>query len=339
MTTTVKKLIGLKTVSQGTALETISLVVPCYNEAQTINKFTEAVWPILEEIDHVRWEIVFVDDGSKDDTLAQLNELALRDMRVRVIGLSRNFGKEVALTAGIDIATGNALIPMDVDLQDPPSLLGEMVAKYLEGWPVVQAARKSRESDSWAKRTTARLFYKIMGKLTPFEVCPNVGDFQLLSRKVIEAIKLYPERTRFMKGITASVGFPRTKIYFDRQPRIDGETKFGFWKLWNFALEGITSFSTLPLRIWSYLGLLTAAVAFGWAAWLVFRTMYFGVVTPGYASIFASTLFVGGIQLLGIGVIGEYVGRISIESRQRPLYHIAHDSKLTPVNHRVRMVA
>lgn len=308
-------------------LEKISLVVPCYNEGSTVGRFIESVWPVLDQIANVDWEVIFVDDGSKDQTLAYLMGVAKNDARVRVIALSRNFGKEVAITAGIDVATGDALIPMDVDLQDPPSLLAEMVAKYREGWPIVQAIRKSRSSDSWVKRTTAKLFYKVMAKLAPFEICPNVGDFQLLSRKVVEAIKCYPERTRFMKGITAAVGFPRAKVYFDRQPRVNGQTKFGAWRLWNFALEGITSFSTLPLRIWSYVGMATSFASLAWAAWLVFRTIYFGVVTPGYASVYVSALFIGGIQLLGIGIIGEYVGRISIESRQRPLYHIALDTK------------
>ena len=237
--------------------EIISLVIPCYNEEKTIQRFINEVFLVLEKINDVCWEIVFVDDGSKDNTLYLLTIAAETDSRIRVIGLSRNYGKETALTAGIDVASGNAVIPMDIDLQDPPSLLCEMVKKYQEGWHIVQAVRKSRDSDNWLKRTTAHLFYSFVRKIAPFDVCPNVGDFQLLSRKVVEEIKRYSERNRFMKGITASVGFPRTQVYFDRHSRSEGETKFSFWRLWNFALDGITSFSTLPLRIWSYIGMLT----------------------------------------------------------------------------------
>ena len=315
-------------IAQATAAkELISLVVPCFNEEQTIAHFLSVVMPITESISSVDWEVVFIDDGSRDATLSLLTQAAKDDPRVRVLGLSRNFGKEAAMTAGIHAARGDALIPMDVDLQDPPSLLGELVAKYQEGWPIVQAVRKSRVTDTWMKRTTSRMFYSFVRGIAAYEVCPDAGDFQLLSRKVVEEIKRYPEHNRFMKGITAAVGFPRYKVFFDRQPRTQGQTKFGFWKLWNFALDGITSFTTLPLRIWFYLGLVTSALAFSWGAWMLFRTLIFGVVTPGYASIVVSVLFIGGIQLLGIGIIGEYIGRISVEARNRPLYHVAYDSK------------
>ena len=315
-----------QTMNPNATKELMSLVVPCYNEEKSIQHFLDVVLPILGAISQVDWEIVFVDDGSKDATLSLLTEAAKADARVRVLGLSRNFGKEAAMTAGIHAAKGDALIPMDVDLQDPPSLLGEMVQKYKEGWPIVQAVRKSRATDSWLKRTTARMFYSFVRSIAAYEVCPDAGDFQLFSRAVVEQIKRYPEHNRFMKGITAAVGFPRTKVFFDRQERSKGETKFGFWKLWNFALDGITSFSTLPLRVWFYLGLLTSGMAFTWGSWLVIKTLVFGVVTPGYASVYVSVLFIGGIQLLGIGIIGEYVGRISVEVRNRPLYHIAYDS-------------
>lgn len=310
-------------------MKKISLVIPCHNEELTIPRFFSEVIPIIDSIKEVKWELVFVDDGSKDGTLNALMGHAVADDRVHLIGLSRCFGKEAALTAGMDAATGDAVIPMDADLQDPPFLLGEMVSRHKEGWPVVQAVRKDRASDGWMKRQTASLFYAVMGRLAPFEVHPNAGDFQLLSREVVEAIKCYPERTRFLKGIAASVGFPRTQVYFDRPARTHGSSKFGLFRLWNFALDGITSFSTLPLRIWTYVGVTVSTASCLWAAWLVIRTMYFGVITPGYASIYATVLFVGGLQLLGIGIIGEYVGRISIESRKRPLYHIAYNSKAT----------
>ena len=304
----------------------MSLVVPCFNEEATIAHFLEVVIPITESITSVDWEIVFIDDGSRDNTLNLITLAAQADPRVRAIGLSRNFGKEAAMTAGIHAARGAALIPMDVDLQDPPSLLGELVAKYQEGWPIVQAVRKSRATDTWMKRTTSRMFYAFVRGIAAYEVCPDAGDFQLISRKVVEEIKKYGEHNRFMKGITAAVGYKRYKVFFDRQPRTQGETKFGFWKLWNFALDGITSFTTLPLRIWFYLGLMASGIAFAMGAWMLFRTLVHGVVTPGFASLFVAVLFIGGIQLLGIGIIGEYIGRISVEARNRPLYHVAYDS-------------
>lgn len=307
--------------------ERISLVVPCFNEEKAIGGFLDVVLPIIESITSVDWEVVFVDDGSRDETLNLLSLAAKADTRIRVLGLSRNFGKEAALTAGLHAASGDALIPMDVDLQDPPTLLGELVCKYQEGWPIVQAVRRGRSTDTWLKRTTAKMFYAFVRGIAAYEVCPDAGDFQLLSRQVVEEIKLYPEHNRFMKGITAAVGFPRCKVYFDRQARTQGNSKFGFWKLWNFALDGITSFTTLPLRIWFYLGLVTSVFAFGWGAWLVIRTLVAGVVTPGFISTIVAVLFIGGIQLLGIGIIGEYIGRISVEVRNRPIYHIAYDSQ------------
>lgn len=307
----------------------ISLVIPCHNEESSLSAFFKEILPVIDSIPDVEWELVFVDDGSTDNTLGKLTQYAAQDGRIHLIGLSRCFGKEAALTAGMDVSTGDAVIPMDADLQDPPFLLGEMVSKHKEGWPVVQAVRRCRASDGWLKRTTARLFYSVMKRLVSFDLQPNAGDFQLLSREVIDAIKCYPERTRFLKGIAACVGFPRTQIYFDRPHRSNGRTKFSILKLWNFALDGITSFSTLPLRIWSYVGVMVATFSFLWAAWLVIRTLVFGVVTPGYASIYATVLFIGGLQLLGIGIIGEYIGRTSIEVRNRPIYHIAFKSRTT----------
>lgn len=283
--------------------KTISLIIPCFNEQESINTFLNTIKPIITSIQSVEWEIIFVDDGSRDKTLSMLITQANIDDRLKVIGLSRNFGKEVALTAGIDHAIGDAIIPMDIDLQDPPELLRAMIDRYQEGWAVVQAVRRRRDADSWLKRISAAGFYWFMSKITTITICPNVGDFQLLSREVVEAVKQYPERTRFMKGITASVGFKRIQIPFDRPCRAEGTTKFSFWRLWNFAIDGITAFSTIPLRIWSYIGLIVAGGSFIFAVWLVFRTLYFGVVTPGYASIFTSVLFLGGLQLIGILLI------------------------------------
>lgn len=299
---------------------TISIVVPVLNEFDSIPLFIERLRTIFSKISTVDYEIVFVDDGSTDDSFDLLKNCGVPE--VKVVKLSRNFGKEIALSAGLDVASGDAVIPMDVDLQDPPELIPEMIEKFFAGYDVVQPVRVNRPGDSYVKKVSAKSFYWILSKISTTLIPQNVGDFQLLSRRVIVAIKQYPERTRFMKGIIATVGFKRIQIPFVRPCRCAGSSKFNYWRLWNFALDGITAFSTLPLRVWTYVGASVALFSFLWAFWLIFKTMYFGVVTPGYASLFASVLFLGGLQLMGIGVVGEYVGRISVEARQRPLYHI-----------------
>ncbi len=303
----------------------LSVIVPCFNEEEAIPVFLEAVRKqlldlrILTGLDH---EFVFVDDGSCDRTRDVLAAEAARDSRLRVIALSRNFGKEAALTAGFEYACGDAVVAMDVDLQDPPHLLPAMVALWLQGYPVVQAVRSSRHEDSGLKRITASCFYRLMRRLSdvPFE--RNVGDFQLLSRRAVDALLRYPERTRFMKGLTAAIGFQRARVQYQRPRRATGETKFNYWRLWNFALDGITAFSTLPLRVWTYVGATVAGAAFCFAMWIVARTLIYGVVTPGYATTMVLLLFLGGLQLIGLGVVGEYVGRIAAEVRNRPLYHV-----------------
>ena len=299
-------------------MKTISLVIPFYNEGDTVLDFFNQILPVVNEIEQCVFEFVCVDDGSDDNTFANL--LRIKDKRIKIIQLSRNFKKEAALTAGIDFAIGDAVIPIDADLQDPPELITVMLQKWQEGFEVVLAKRRNRLTDSWLKRNCAKYFYKLHNWLADFKIPDNVGDFRLMDRVVIEALKKLPERQRFMKGLFAWVGFNSTIIEYDRPIRISGTTKWSKWKLWNFALDGITSFSTLPLRVWSYLGFLLALIAFFYGSWIVVRTLIYGIDLPGYASLLVAVLFIGGVQLIGIGVLGEYLGRIYQETKQRPIY-------------------
>lgn len=295
----------------------ISLVVPCYKETESIALFVAAVDAHLSS--H-RIEMVFVNDGSPDATLQTLLELSARDPRVVVINLSRNFGKEIAMTAGLEHATGDVIVPMDADLQDPPEVILAFLDRWRAGYDVVYGLRSDRASDTMAKRTTAGLFYRFFNHLSQTEVPPNAGDFRLMDRVVVEAIKRLPERSRFMKGLFAWVGYPSVGVDYVRPERAAGETKFSYWKLWNFALDGIVSFSTLPLRIWTYVGCLVAVISVFYASAIVVRTLIFGRDVPGYASIMVAILFLGGIQLMSLGVIGEYLSRLFLETKRRPLY-------------------
>lgn len=298
---------------------TFSLVVPVYNESPNIGPFYERVARVMQGLGEP-YEIIFVNDGSQDDTLDRLLALAGKDPRVKVIDLSRNFGKEIALTAGIDHATGEAVIPIDADLQDPPELIPELVAKWREGYDVVYATRREREGETWLKRATAHLFYRVVEKITPIKIPRDTGDFRLMSRPVVEALKRLRERNRFMKGLFAWVGFKQTAVYYRRERRHAGKTKWNYWKLWNFALEGITSFSYIPLQFATYFGLTVALFAFIYALFIVVRTLLFGRDVPGYPSLITVILFLGGVQLFAIGILGEYIGRIYSEVKQRPLY-------------------
>ena len=300
----------------------ISLIVPFYNEEQTIDIFFPRIQALLKAIPDVAYEIVCINDGSRDLTLDGLLRHAALDRHIKVIDLSRNFGKEAALTAGIDIATGDAVIPFDADLQDPPEMIGRLVEKWREGFDVVIARRVERRSDSYAKRRSAYMFYRLHNAVADIRIPENAGDFRLMSRPIVEALKQLPENRRFMKGLFAWVGGRTAIVDYARQPRVAGSTKFSSWKLWNFALEGITSFSTLPLRIWTYVGGLTALFSLIYASLLVVRTLIQGVDVPGYASLITAVLFLGSMQLIGIGVIGEYIGRIYFEAKRRPSYII-----------------
>ncbi|AOK55735.1 glycosyltransferase [Burkholderia stagnalis] len=298
----------------------ISLVVPFYNEGEAVEHFFDVVMPLMSGIDGIRFEIVCVNDGSRDDTLDRLIAIGTKDRRVRVIDLTRNFGKEAALTAGIDEAVGDAVIPIDADLQDPPSLIPVMIEHWRGGAEVVAARRTNRACDSFAKRTAAKLYYRVHNALSEVKLPENVGDFRLMDRQVVNALRSLPERRRFMKGLFAWVGFRTVIVDYEREARSAGKSKFSGWKLWNFALEGITSFSTVPLRSWTYIGLGIAALSFLYGSFIVTRTLMFGNPVPGYASLISAMLFISGIELVGIGVVGEYIGRIYYESKERPVY-------------------
>jgi len=297
----------------------LSLLVPMYNEEDVVQNFFLEIIPILENLP-VSWEIVCINDGSADRTLEMLWDWNKRDHRIKVINFSRNFGKESAITAGLDYVTGDAVIPIDADLQDPPEIIPKMVNLWLAGIDVVNAARSSRQSDTWLKRTTSRWFYRCINKISDVPIPENVGDYRLLSKRCYEVVKTLHERRRFMKGLFSWVGFPTATIYYDRQPRAAGKTKFNYWKLWNFAIEGITSFSTIPLRVATYLGVLTAMLSFLYAFSLVIDTLLFGNAVKGYPSVMTAILFLGGVQLIFIGVIGEYISRVHDEVKGRPVY-------------------
>jgi polyisoprenyl-phosphate glycosyltransferase len=300
----------------------ISIVAPFYNESDGIEYFYSSITIVLDQLEDYTAEVICVDDGSKDSTLKQLIDIANRDSRFKVVELSRNFGKEPALTAGIDASTGNAVIPIDADLQDPPSLIPVLLANWSAGAEVVLARRVDRTSDTFIKRKTAQLFYKIHNKVSDIKIPENVGDFRLMDRKVVEALKRLPEQQRFMKGLFAWVGFRTTIVDYKREARILGNTKFSGWKLWNLALEGFTSFSTAPLKIWTYIGGVGSIITFSYAVFIVLRTLFGGVDIPGYASLLVAILFFGSLQLIGIGVLGEYIGRIYMETKHRPSYII-----------------
>jgi glycosyltransferase involved in cell wall biosynthesis len=299
----------------------LSLIVPLYNEEENIDYLFQRLLAVLDSIG-MSYEIICINDGSRDRTWDYLLKNHQENPAIKVINLSRNFGKEIALTAGLDHAAGQAIIPIDADLQDPPELIVEMIAKWQEGYDVVYCTRRSRAGESWFKRFTADYFYRIIGRLSQVSIPSNTGDFRLINRQVLEAIKQMPERNRFMKGLFAWVGFKQTAIYFDRKPRHRGGTKWNYWKLWNFALDGITSFSLLPLKVWSYVGSLISLISFLYALYLILRTLLWGIDYPGYASLMVAILFLGGIQLIGLGVLGEYLGRVYDEVKNRPLYLI-----------------
>ena len=299
----------------------LTILVPVKDEEEGIAPFVSRVSVILDGLNEPEgWEILFVDDGSRDRTLAEVALQHARDPRIRCLSLSRNFGKEAALSAGLDHAAGKAVIPLDVDLQDPPEVIADMVRSWREGFDVVYGVRRNRESDSLPKRLTADLYYRAHNYLSADKIPEHAGDFRLLDRKVVDVIRMMPERNRFMKGLFAWAGFRQTAVHYDRAEREVGSTKFNYWKLWTLALDGITSGSTLPLRVWSYLGGIVAVGTLFYAAYLVIRTIVHGGDVPGYPSLMVAILFFGGVQLLSLGVLGEYVGRILVETKHRPIY-------------------
>jgi polyisoprenyl-phosphate glycosyltransferase len=296
----------------------LSLIVPFYNEEEGIGLFFDNVLKVIRSLTD-DYEIICVNDGSSDKTLNKLEHYQHLDTRMGIINLSRNFGKEAALTAGIDYSTKDIVIPIDADMQDPPELISQMIEKWQKGFDIVLAKRQHRK-DKFFKRVTANLFHKLFSYLTNHNLETGAGDFRLLDRKVVEVIKLLPEKTRFMKGIFSWVGFNSTSIYYNRPERSIGLTKMSFFKLLNHAVDGIVSFSTKPLKIWLYIGLFFSMVSFTYASFLIIRTLLLGTDVPGYTSLMVVILFIGGIQLISLGIIGEYIARVYREVKNRPIY-------------------
>ena len=297
----------------------LSVVVPAYNEREVLPEFHRRVTAVLAAM-NVEREIVYVNDGSRDETLALLHELRRGDPHVVIVDLSRNFGKEIALTAGIDHARGDVVVVIDADLQDPPELIPEMIRGWRDGFDVVYARRVARDGESFLKKVTAKLFYRLLHRIGGIEVPEDTGDFRLLSRRAVDSLKRLREQHRLMKGLFAWIGYPQKAIPYRRDPRFAGTTKWSYWRLWKLALEGITSFTTAPLKLAMYLGFFTALIAFTYATVIVYKTLVFGNPVAGYPSLIVIILFLGGVQLMAIGIIGEYLGRMFDETKNRPLY-------------------
>ena len=299
----------------------ISLICPVLNEEDSIAVFLTHI-KSLQDSNNIELELLFIDDGSTDNTLNILLEEKNEHPNIRIIQFSRNFGKEAALTAGLNLAKGDAVIPIDVDMQDPPEIIIKLIDEWKKGSDIVLAKRIDRTKDTFLKKLTAKLFYSIHNSVAAHKIPANVGDFRLMDKRVVNELNKLPERQRFMKGLFSWVGFKTSIVEYKRDERTNGYTKFSYWKLWNFALEGITSFSTAPLKIWTYIGIIIASISFFYGGFIILRTMLTGIDVPGYASLMVIVLFLGGIQLIGIGVLGEYIGRIYLETKARPLFII-----------------
>lgn len=299
----------------------LSVVVPAYNEEEVLPTFHERLSKVLDSME-VDAEIVYVNDGSMDHTMAVLQAAREKDPRIAILDLSRNFGKEIAMTAGLDHAHGDVVVVIDADLQDPPELIPVFLKHWQEGYDVVYAQRVAREGETIVKKATARAFYRLMQKVGRVKVPENTGDYRLLSRRALDALKQLREQHRFMKGLFAWIGYPQKAVFYRRDPRFAGETKWNYWRLWNFAIEGITSFTTTPLKLATYLGLVTATGAFLYGLYFFVRTLLLGNPVPGYPSLLIVILFLGGVQLVALGIIGEYLGRMFNESKNRPLYFL-----------------
>lgn len=300
----------------------LTLVIAAYNEQSALPVLHPRLSKALDGLD-VDSRVLYVDDGSRDDTWAVLQQIAAADPRVSLLRLARNFGKELALTAGLDQVHTDAAMVLDADGQDPPELIPAFVAKWREGHDVVYGTRTRRDGETWFKKFTAAGFYRVMRWLSQTDIPRDTGDFRLMSRRVLDALRQLRERQRFMKGLFTWVGYRQVALPYEREARVAGDTKFNYWRLWNLALEGITSFSTVPLRLATYVGVLTALLAFAWGLWIIARTVLWGDPVQGWPSLMTVVLFLGGLQLVALGIIGEYLGRLYVESKQRPLYLVA----------------
>ena len=300
----------------------LSIIIPMYNEEESLPYLYQRLTTLGEQIDNYEIEFLFVNDGSKDKSLDIVKSFRNNDKRVCYLNLSRNFGKEVAMGAAFDYVTGDAVVIIDADLQDPPELIIEMLKYYEEGYDDVYAKRRSRDGESWLKKFTSKAFYKILSNISSVPIQKDTGDFRLLSRRAVEALRSFPEKQRYTKGMFSLIGFKKKEVEFDRDSRVAGKTKWNYFKLIDLAIDGITSFTTAPLRIATFMGILSALVAFIYIVYIVVRTIILGIDVPGYASIICFILMIGGIQLISLGVIGEYLGRIFIEVKNRPLYFV-----------------
>ncbi len=307
----------------------ISIIVSVYNEEDSLDIFFKTIRQTMEQKKEYHYEIICVDDGSTDDTFSLLQKYAQEDFRIKVIKFSRNFGKEYGLMAGLKYCSGRAAVPIDVDLQDPPELILQFIEKWEEGYDMVYGIRNGRASDTWLKRWTAKLFYKTYNLMTRSPIPYNAGDYRLIDRKIIDTILELPERNIFMKGIFGWTGFKSCGIKYVRQKRVAGVSKWNYWKLWNFALDGITASTTLPLRIWTYLGSMLSFLGLLYALYIIIRTITYGADVPGYASLLVFILLVGGVQMIILGILGEYIGRIFIEVKHRPLYIVEKEVNIS----------
>ena len=300
-------------------IPSISVVAPAYNEQEVLVEFHRRVTEVMRGIG-CNYEIVLVNDGSRDNTLALMHDLRATDPHVSVVDLSRNFGKEIALSAGLDYTKGEVVVVLDADLQDPPELIPQMLEIWREGYDVVYGTRTVRDGESWFKKTTANYFYRVIKQVSRVDIPKDTGDFRLMSRRAVQALSKLREEHRFMKGLFAWIGFPSKAFLYRRDPRAAGETKWNYWKLWNFAIEGITSFTVAPLKASTYIGLFVAMMSLIYAIFVIWKAMMYGDPVRGYPSLMAVILFLGGVQLVSVGLLGEYVGRIFNEVKRRPLY-------------------
>lgn len=305
-----------------TAINLVSVVVPVFDEEAGVEEFNRRTLEALRSLPFP-YELIYVNDGSRDRTAGLLRQLQQQFDNVALIDLSRNFGKEAAMTAGLDHAAGDVVVVIDADLQDPPELIPELVHMFLKGdHDVIYAQRISRSGETFLKKASAHLFYRVIGRLTGIDIPRDTGDFRLMNRKAVDALRQLREHHRFMKGLFAWIGFRQAALRYDRDPRFAGESKFNYWRLWNFSLEGITSFTTAPLKVASYVGLITSVGAALYGIAIIVSTIVGGNPVPGYPSLLVIILFLGGLQLLTLGIIGEYLGRVFNESKQRPLYFV-----------------